>query len=731
MAKITSRPEGLQRIGSTVSKDQPITISPIDAVDIDRGLFVLRGLVAGAGIEIELLEVESDKPDFGDVIRITATGGTGPGTPASRWLNGSGAPAASLGTNGDYYINTANGEYFAKAANTWTLLGDLTGPVGDNGISAYEVAVANGFVGTQAQWIASLKGVDGKSAYEVAVAAGFVGTSAQWLDSLKGAPGEDGEDGDEGKSAYEVAVANGFVGTAAEWLASLEGEEGKSAYEVAVAAGFVGTEAQWLASLKGADGKSAYELAVAGGFVGTAAEWLASLKGTPGDSAYEIAVKAGFTGTQAQWLDSLHGKGVPAGGTAGQILSKVDGTDYNTQWIAAPIGSTVNTTDSATVDFSGDGSIATPLTAIVKRSARTGNALITETDGLYVSAAGNGKSAYEVAVDEGFVGTEAAWLESLIGKSAYEEAVSEGFSGTEAEWLESLVGKSAYKEAVDDGFTGTETEWLESLVGKSAYKEALDDGFVGTEAQWLESLVGKSAYQEAVDDGFVGTEAAWLETLVGKSAYKEAVDDGFVGTETEWLASLAGKSAYQEAVDDGFVGTEAEWVESLKGEGVPVGGTAGQILSKVDGTDYNTEWVDAPSGSGVPAGGTTGQVLTKTSNTDGDATWANSPAGLVTNRVRFRVNLAGTDISTITEVPAGITVAIEEEVGLRITHNLNKWAFLMTVYAFSSINGYLTRLQMPNQQMVNVNTNVVFLPAITTSSTGADSSGHFYVELFF
>ena len=33
------------------------------------------------------------------------------------------------------------------------------------------------------------------------------------------------------------------------------------------------------------------------------------------------------------------------------------------------------------------------------------------------------------------------------------------------------------------------------------------------------------------------------------------------------------------------------------GQGVPTGGTAGQVLSKVDGTDYNTEWV-TPSGGG-------------------------------------------------------------------------------------------------------------------------------------
>lgn len=31
---------------------------------------------------------------------------------------------------------------------------------------------------------------------------------------------------------------------------------------------------------------------------------------------------------------------------------------------------------------------------------------------------------------------------------------------------------------------------------------------------------------------------------------------------------------------------------------VPLGGSAGQILSKIDGTDFNTQWINAPSGSG-------------------------------------------------------------------------------------------------------------------------------------
>ena len=38
----------------------------------------------------------------------------------------------------------------------------------------------------------SVDGVDGASAYEVAVANGFVGTKAQWLESLRGAVGASG-----------------------------------------------------------------------------------------------------------------------------------------------------------------------------------------------------------------------------------------------------------------------------------------------------------------------------------------------------------------------------------------------------------------------------------------------------------------------------------------------------------------------------------------------------------
>jgi hypothetical protein len=37
--------------------------------------------------------------------------------------------------------------------------------------------------------------------------------------------------------------------------------------------------------------------------------------------------------------------------------------------------------------------------------------------------------------------------------------------------------------------------------------------------------------------------------------------------------------------------------DGADGQGVPTGGSTGQVLAKIDGTDFNTEWVDQSGGS--------------------------------------------------------------------------------------------------------------------------------------
>lgn len=61
--------------------------------------------------------------------------------------------------------------------------------------------------------------------------------------------------------------------------------------------------------------------------------------------------------------DGANGQGLPVGGSTDQVLSKVDGTDYNTQWAtpsvdAANVSTTV-TTESGTTYTTGTGDVGT------------------------------------------------------------------------------------------------------------------------------------------------------------------------------------------------------------------------------------------------------------------------------------------------------------------------------------------------------------------------------------
>lgn len=99
--------------------------------------------------------------------------------------------------------DAANNNDTLESAITITLTSELTAPA--DGLSAYEVALQNGFIGTEEEWLQSLKGEQGP----------------QGIQGDKGDKGDRGEQGEKGLSAYQVAIANGFVGTEAEWLQSL------------------------------------------------------------------------------------------------------------------------------------------------------------------------------------------------------------------------------------------------------------------------------------------------------------------------------------------------------------------------------------------------------------------------------------------------------------------------------------------------------------------------------
>lgn len=118
-----------------------------------------------------------------------------------------------------------------------------------SGLSAYEVAVVNGFQGSVEEWLESLKA--GKLSSYVSVesidnlpqqgdeSTGYiigtklyiyVGTGGDTLEGKYKDVGEfrgpQGAPGSDGKSAYELAVEGGYEGSVEEWLLSLKGRDG-------------------------------------------------------------------------------------------------------------------------------------------------------------------------------------------------------------------------------------------------------------------------------------------------------------------------------------------------------------------------------------------------------------------------------------------------------------------------------------------------------------------------
>ena len=118
-------------------------------------------------------------------------------------------------------VANISGSYFFGTSTTGAadvvngVLALLIGPEGKPGLlgpegkSAYDVAKANGFPGTEAEWLVSLTGKNGDSAYDIAVQSGFTGSKEDWLRSLIGTPGGAGAAGVAGTGVTVTNEASG------------------------------------------------------------------------------------------------------------------------------------------------------------------------------------------------------------------------------------------------------------------------------------------------------------------------------------------------------------------------------------------------------------------------------------------------------------------------------------------------------------------------------------------
>lgn len=121
------------------------------------------------------------------------------------------------------------------------------------------------------------------------------------------------------------------------------------------------------------------------------------------------------------------------------------------------------------------------------------------------------------------------------------------------------------------------------------------------------------------------------------------------------------------------------------GVGIPTGGTAGQVLAKVDATDYNSAWVDTATGSGLTnpmttagdiiiggvagaptrlAKGTNGQVLTMVADVPAyaDASGGSTSSG-VTVFGTLTISVALSTTLTITNYDSATTYSVSATAG--------------------------------------------------------------------
>ena len=109
----------------------------------------------------------------------------------------------------------------------------------------------------------------------------------------------------------------------------------------------------------------------------------------------------------------------------------------------------------------------------------------------------NGKSAYEIWLEQGNTGTEQDFLDWLKGEDGEQgvpgEIGPEGEKGDDGE-----IGKSAYEIWLEQGYDGSEQDFLTWLKGERG-----DDG-----------TNGKSAYELYCEKyGYTGTQDEWLEEV--------------------------------------------------------------------------------------------------------------------------------------------------------------------------------------------------------------------------
>ena len=387
-------------------------------------------------------------------------------------------------------------------------------------------------------------GVNGKSAYEIALDYGFVGTEAQWLQSLKGAAGANGTS----CTVQANATVDGFDLTCGENTVVIKnGKAGTNCTVQQKAAGsydlVCGGSAVTIKDGAAGTGCTVKNSSTAGAYDLKCGESVVTVK--------DGAAGANGTSCTVQTSTTADGYDLKCGESTVTIKNGVAGTNCTVQKNTTDGGydldcggSTVTIKDGAT-GATGTGCTVEESTTANAYDLKCGDNVVTVKNG---ATGANGKSAYELAVENGFNGTLSQWLESLRGTSCTVNAISDGYevlcegmkvgelhNGTNG--TNGTNGDDCSGALQDDGSIviscGGE---LVGTLAKGTKGDKGDDCTVSSSASGATIQCGNGTPVE-IANGTNGSD--------GKSAYELAKEKGFTGTLEEWLASLVGSSGSQ------------------------------------------------------------------------------------------------------------------------------------------------------------------------------------------
>lgn len=265
-----------------------------------------------------------------------------------------------------------------------------------------------------------------------------------------------------------------------------------------------------------------------------------------------------------------------------------------------------------------------------------------------IKTTGAGKSAYEIAVDNGYVGTETDWLASLhgaSGKSAYQEWVDNGHpGGTVEDFINSLKGQDGIG-IPSGGATGEvlrkkstdpyDVEWSTPAGGGDMLSSVYDPTGVNGDAFDYGNLHSVPVLDTTPTAALSGTANTYTGTFTPTVALTAGLKIRFMTNVDNTGASTLdadGTGAKAIVAPDGSALSGGELKADQYSEAV-YNGTAWQLLGGGSGG----------GGGSIPPGGTTGQVLTKQSAADGDADWDDLPTELVWKADKASFPLTGED----------------------------------------------------------------------------------------